>query len=388
MGVSKRQMRHVAVLIETSRSYGRGLLEGVIRFSHEVGNWLLAFEPRRTEDPPKWLADWRGDGILSRASTPAMARLIQRCQIPTVHLHPASAAQPLVAGDNQSIAEQAFFHLKEKGLKHFGYCGLPPDYNPHLVDRGERFRQLVEASGSDCFMFAGDLCTELLIADWSGEQKDIIRWLRTLPKPVGVFACLEERAFQLLEACRQAKFRVPEEIAVIGAGNDALLCNMSIPSLTCIDTDAPRTGYEAARILDRIMNGEQPPSEPLLIPALGVIPRRSTEMLAVDDPDVAAALRYMKEHVTKGLQVSEILQHVPVSQPVLERKFKAILGRTPKAELVRLQIARARELLTDSSLPVKVVAIRCGFNSERYFSDAFRKATGLRPAAFRKQHRR
>ncbi|HWL10924.1 MAG TPA: XylR family transcriptional regulator [Planctomicrobium sp.] len=386
MAYSRRPPRHVAVLIETSRGYGRGLLEGVTRYCREVGNWLIDFEPRGIEGPPKWLADWKGDGILSRLPDRTMADSLKRLKVPIVHLHHTSAGSwPMVGADNQSVAELAFRHLKEKGIRHFAYCGLPPGYSQHQDDRGEQFRQRAEASGYECSIFAVHRRTGLEMSDWTGEQKDIIRWLKLLPKPVGIFACFDERAFQVLEACRQAQLRVPEEIAVIGAGNDVLLCNMSTPPMTSIDLNATRIGYEAASLLDRIMEGKKKSNQQRWVPALRVVARGSTDMLAVEDPDVVAALQFMKKHATRGLQIRDLLKHVHLSQAVLERKFKANLGRTPKAEMMRLQIQQAGELLMESTLPVKTIARNCGFNSERYFSDAFRRATGMRPAAFRKQ---
>lgn len=384
----RRRARHVAVLIESSRAYGRGLIEGVGRYSREHGDWRIYFEPRGFEAAPPWLDGWKGDGILTRLPDGAVAQAVQAKGVPIVHLHstPVVGQPPMVGGDNESIARLAFTHLWEKGLRQFGFCGLAPESNRYIHQRGELFRGLAEAAGSVCAVFPART-SGLRVSDWEGEQEQIAGWLKELPKPVGVLACYDERGFQVLGACRHAGLRVPEEAAVLSVGNDALLCDMCLPPLSSIDLDAPRIGYQAAALLDRMMRGAKPPRRPICIAPRRLVTRRSTDVLAVADPEVVAALRFLREHACDGIRVDDVLEHVSVSQRVLERKFRRLLGRTPKAELLRVQIARAKELLDESDLPLKGIADRCGFGSERYFSDAFCRTTGSRPGAFRRQCR-
>jgi LacI family transcriptional regulator len=318
-----------------------------------------------------------------------MARAVEAKGVPVVHLHhTATSSFPMVAADNKTIAQLAFSHLWEKGLRHFGYCGLSRAYSLHIYDRGAQFAALVEAAGSACAVFEVRKRPGLKTSDWEREQRQMAAWLAELPKPVGVLACFDERAFQVLGACRHAGLRVPEEVAVIGAGNDAPLCDMCQPPLTSIDLDTPRIGYEAAGLLERMMRGRPPPRRSVFIAPYKVVARGSTDIVAIADADVVAALRFIRQHGCDGIRIEDVARHAAVSQWILERKFKRLLGRTPKAELLRVQVARARELLAESDLPIKVVAERAGFGSERYFSDAFLRGTGVRPGAYRSEHRR
>ena len=386
MAVSR--LRHVAVLIESSRAYGRGLIEGVMRYSREQGDWTISFEPRGLEAPPPWLVKWRGDGILARLPKPEMARSVAAKGLPVVDLYSSArpSGLPMVGGDNPLIARLALDHFWERGLRQFAYCGLPAGENRYIAQRGDDFCRLAEAAGGSCALFAAQT-SALAVADWDREQERIAAWLRRLPKPVGVLACFDERGFQVVNACRQAGLRVPEEVAVLAVGNDALLCEMATPAMSSIDLDAQWTGYEAAALLDRLMQGARPPRHPICIAPRGVVARRSTDVLAVEDADVAAALRFIRDRAADGLRVEDVLRHVAVSSSVLERKFRHFLGRTPKAELLRVQMARAKELLAETDLPLKELAQRCGFGSEKYFSDAFCRVNGIRPGVYRRQHR-
>jgi LacI family transcriptional regulator len=306
--------------------------------------------------------------------------------MPVVHLlYTPTDSHPMVSADNDAVARLGFTHLWEKGLRQFGYCGLVPQYRS-IDRRGEAFCGLAEAVGCGCAVFPARR-PGLRVLDWEAEEEEIAAWLKELPKPVGVMACCDERGFQVVGACRHAGLRVPEEVAVLGVDNDPVLCEMCLPPLSSIDLDAPRVGYQAAALLDGLMHGAKPPCRPVLVPPRKLVARLSTDVLAVADPEVAAALRFFRAHACDGIGVRDVLEHVSVSQRVLERKFRQVVRRTPKAELLRVQVARAQELLAESDLSLKVVAERCGFASERYFSDALYRLTGTRPGAFRRQCR-
>lgn len=383
-----RRTFRVAILVEWSRAYGRGLIDGIARFAREHEHWSLDFEPRGFEAPPPWLADWQGDGILARLPSRALAEAVVAKQVPVVDLFGtcSDSGLPDVAGDSAQVAKLAFDHLWEQGFRQFAYCGLQPGQNRYIDERGELFRELAEGAGCPFHAFAS-MVVGVTVPDWELEQQRQAAWLRELPKPIGVLACYDEPGCHLLSACHQAGLRVPEEVAVVSVGNDAVLCEMTRPTLSSIDHDAPLIGYQAAAWLDKLMQGARPPRKPLRVPPRGLTARRSTDMLVADDADLAAALAYIRSHVFEGIGVTDVARHAAVSQSVLERKFRTYLGRTPKAELLRLQMARARELLGESELSLKEISFRCGFSSEKYFSDAFSRQCGIRPAAYRRQRR-
>lgn len=381
-----RRTRHVAILIEWSRAFGRGLIEGVARYSREHEHWSLDFEPRGFEAPPPWLAEWQGDGILARLPSRALAAAVLDKGVPVVDLFGTctESGLPHIAGDNAQVAKMAFDHLWEQGFRQFAYCGLQLGQNRGMEQRGEMFRHLAEAAGCPFASFSS-LVVGVTVPDWELEHQRKAAWLMELPKPVGILACYDEPGCHLLNACRRAGLRVPEDVAVVSVGNDAVLCEMTNPPMSSIEHDATLMGYKAAALLDRLMDGARPPRRTVSVPPRGLVARRSTDMLVTNDADLAAALEFIRTHAFDGISVSDIVGHVAISQSVLERKFRTFLGRTPKAELLRAQMARAKELLADSDLPVKEIASRCGFSGEKYFSDAFHRQCGIRPVAYRRR---
>jgi LacI family transcriptional regulator len=247
------------------------------------------------------------------------------------------------------------------------------------------FVECVEAAGKKCDVFVGSSGRRAKIS-WETEQQQISKWLKGLRKPVGVMTCHDDRGHQTLDACRRAALRVPDEVAVIGVDNDSHLCNLCTPPLTSIDVNPSRIGYEAAALLMRLMNGEQRSTEPVYLgPPRGVAPRQSTDVLAIEDQDVAAALRFIRERAPEGIRVRDVIAHVRISPSTLERRIKATLGRTMKADITRARLHRAKLLLQETDLPIGTIAIRAGFSEPKYFCEVFRQAEQMTATGYRKQ---
>ncbi len=377
---------HIALLIETSREYGRGLLRGVSRFHQERGPWSIYFEPHGlNEPPPSWLKSWRGDGIIARVDDRRMADLILATGLPAVDVRGALPDLPLpfVGLNNREIAKSGFEHLRNCGLQNYAFCGTPRNENPNQDMRCDVFVECVEQLGKKCEVFLGSLRNR---RSWEIEQQQISRWLKGLPKPVGVMTCHDDRGLQTLDACRRADLKVPNEVAVIGVDNDPNLCNLCTPPMTSIDVHPSRVGYEAADLLIRLMHGAARPKSPVLLgPPRGIVPRQSTDVLSIEDQDVANALRMVREGATSGIRVSEIVRAFRHSPSTLERRVKAAIGRTLKAEITRVRLVRAKLLLQETDLPIGVVAIRAGFSEPKYFCDVFRKSERMTALTYRRQ---
>lgn len=381
---------HVALLIETSREYARGLLRGVARYHQEHGPWSIYFEPHGLDEPPpSWLKSWRGDGILARIDNRRMADAILRTGIPAVDVRGAfqNLGLPFIGVDNRPVSQLAFDHLVDCGLENFAFCGTPRGENPNQDWRCDIFRQLVEDAGGRCHVYLGK-GRRGVRRDWERGQQEIARWLRGLPKPVGVMTCHDDRGHQVLEACRRADLKVPDEVAVIGVDNDPFLCNLCTPPLTSIDVNPARIGYEAAAQLALMMKGGKPPREPILLgPPRGVAARQSTDMLAIEDEEVASAIRFVRENAVKGITVQDVLKRATRSPSTLERRIKRLLGRTIKAEITRVKLSRARLLLCESELSISKIALRCGFSEPRYFCEVFRLHEGMTATDYRRKFR-
>jgi len=372
----------VALLIETSNAYARSLLQGIIGYVREHATWSLhLMEQTRGGKPPPWLADWEGDGIIARIESPRIAQAVRLAGLPTVNLSAGFFAPdlPCLETDDVQIARLAADHLLGRGVRRFGYCG-----DAHFAwsrQRGEAFRDLIKQAGFSCDEFT----VSKFRGNLSRQIAELGRWLQRLPKPAGVFACYDIVGQQVLDACRRAGLVVPEEIAVIGVDNDQLICELSRPQLSSIILNAHRTGHEAAALLDRMMRGESVPPLYQLVPPVGVKQRQSTNILTTEDPVVARALRFIREHACHPINVSDVVRAVPLSRSVLEKRFLRQLNRTPHDEILNVRLGIVRQLLSETKLSLEAIAVRTGFEHPEYLSVVFKRETGLCPRDFRKR---
>ena len=377
----RRGRRQVALLIETSNAYARGLLQGVVHYIREHQPWsFYLLEQGRGDDPPSWLERWEGDGIIARVETPRIAAAVTRARVPTVDLSAARLVPelPWVETDDEQIARLAAEHLLERGFKHFAFCG-DARFN-WSVWRETHFCARIEAAKHAVHRYRS---TDLSVGDLAVESAALRSWLLGLPKPVGIMACYDIRGLQILDACRSAGLAVPGDVAVIGVDNDALLCELASPPLSSVIPNTHRTGYEAAALLDRLMAGQRVAPKPHLIAPLGIAARQSTDVLAVDDRDIARAVQFIREHACAGINVSDVLRAVPLSRRVLEQRFRRLLGHTPREEILHVRLDRVKQLLAETDLPLYLIADRTGFEHVEYLSVVFKRETGRTTSAFR-----
>jgi LacI family transcriptional regulator len=382
-----RPTPHVALLVETSRTYGRDVLQGVHRWMQEHGPWSVFLERRGLDSSvPRWLRTWQGDGILTRTGSTALDRAIKATGLPAVELRASKLehGRPFVGVDNNEIGQTVAAHLTNNGFTNFAVFDL--DTETYFEERRDGFRQFLEERGRVCHAYHAGRGGEHP-TDWERHQAAVAEWIDALPKPVGILACTDQLGFWLLDACRRSGIAVPEEVAVVGVENDETLCQMATPRLSSVAFDGDRIGYEAAALLDRLMRGEPPPSRPLVLPPRGIVTRQSSDIVAVDDPAVAAALRTIREHACHGLTVTELIARVGISRTALERRMRAAIGRTPGEEIVRLRFSRVRTLLLETDLTLADIAARCGMEHPQYMAEAFKKRFGTTPGVFRQHHR-
>jgi LacI family transcriptional regulator len=379
------RMRSVAVLIETSRAYGRGLIRGVAQYNREHGQWAIYFEPHGLDEPPPtWLKNWKGDGILARVPNRAVANAVLKTGLPVVDLRGALTGLPMasIGVNNRMVAQLAFDHLAERGLRYFAFCGLPRGEYIRMDERCDHFMHLAEAAGFSCEVFQASRPRGRR-KTWDEEQKTLAKWIKSLRKPIGIMACNDDRGLNLLDACRRAGAIVPEQVAVISVDNDEYLCNLSMPPMSSIDIAAQAIGYEAASILDGMMDGGPLPYGTRLIPPGGIIIRQSTEVLATEDPAVIQAVKLIRARACQRIRVADVTQHVAMSRVALEQRLKAVLGRTIHQEIRRVQVESVKELLADRALSLKQIARRCGFKYPQYMATVFRQVTGQTLSQFR-----
>lgn len=379
--------RRVALLIETSNAYARGLLDGVISYLRQRANWSVYLpEQQRGGAPPNWLANWKGDGILARIETEAIAVAVRKTGLPVIDL---SAARwlpgiPWVETDDSRIAELAVSHFVDRGFRNLAFCG-DPGFR-WSVWRRDHFVRIAQQRRCCCNVY-DSIPRDAPNYSWDSDRRRMVAWLKSLPKPVGVMACYDIKAQQLLDVCRELKIAVPEQVAVIGVDNDPLVCELSDPPLSSVVPNTARAGYEAAALLDLAMSGQPVSTDPVLLEPLAVHARQSTDVLAIDDPEIASILRLIRQRATENLRVSDLLRHVPISRRMLEHRFGKLLGRTPHQEILRVRIVRVKELLLQTDCSLDEIARRTGFPHTEYLSVVFKRETGQTPRAFRKQNR-
>lgn len=376
--------RSVALLIESSNAYARGVLSGIADYIRHHEPWSVFFpEQERGATPPAWLSNWKGDGIIARIENDRIATVMRKVKCPVVDVSAARHLPniPWVETDDLAICDLIVEHLIERGFRQLAFCG-DPGFNWSNW-REQHFARLAQEAGCGVHVHRSIPRSDPKYS-WKREKRGIVTWLKHLPRPVGIMACYDIKAQQLLDVCRELNIAVPEEVAVIGVDNDELLCELADPPLSSVISNTHRTGYEAAALLDRMMSGVKVEPEALLIKPFGIKTRQSTDTLAIDDADVAAAVRFIRENAWKGINVSDVLREVPVTRRSLESRFRKILGRTPHEEITRLKIDRVRQLLVETDLPLSAIARRTGFQHDEYLSVAFKKSVGVSPSQFRR----
>ena len=365
----------VALLIETSNAYARGLLAGISAYVRQHTPWSIYLpELGRGDVAPTW----RGDGIIARIETRAIARRVAHTGLPVVDVSAGRHIRsiPWVETDDAAIAKHAAEHLLERGVRNLAYCG-ESRFNWSRW-RSRHFQELALAAGATVNVYESSGKDP-----WTTEHNALLAWVSKLPKPVGIMACYDIKAQQLLDVCRENGLAVPEEIAVIGVDNDPVLCSLTTPPLTSVIPDTHRTGYEAAMLLDRMMSGERIAPKGYLIPPIGVHTRQSTDVLALADREVAAAVRFIREHACDGATIKDLLRVVPLSRRVLESRYRNSTGRTPHQDLVRFRIDRVTQLLAETDHSLERIAALAGFDHPEYMSVAFKRETGKTPGKFR-----
>jgi LacI family transcriptional regulator len=222
-------------------------------------------------------------------------------------------------------------------------------------------------------------------SNWQSSQAIFIDWLISSPKPLGVLACNDAWGRQVLESCRLAGLRVPDQVAVLGVDNDAVFCEMAAPPLSSVALDSEGAGYEAAELLDGIIRGRIRKSRRVFVKAMGIVTRGSTEVITVDDRDVEAALEFIHREPAQNVSVADVAKAVAMSRRALERRFRSVLGRTILEEIQRTRLERARKLLLETRYPISRVAELSGFGTTNWFIQFFQQRVGKSPSRFREE---
>ncbi|MDO5554646.1 MAG: XylR family transcriptional regulator [Planctomycetia bacterium] len=320
----KPRQKHVLLVIETSRAYGRGIIEGVSRYVQERGHWLITFEEQGIlTTVPDVVKTWRGDGIICRTGSSPLGEYIRSLQVPTVELlgdgvSSLSEVQSSAAATGQLAAE----HFVHCGLTHFAYYTYGNTWWGEA--RGNAYENALRSQGYSCLRFESSTHTpKSSFPVWNEEsKKDLVKWLRALPAPVGIWCAADTIAFHVHRACSELGLRIPDDVALLGADNDTHLCNVLTPQLSSVDPNSGRVGYQAASLLAQKMDRRKKmPELPLLVEPLGVATRQSTDIIAVDDPDMVRLERFLQTNACEKIGLIDIERELALSRRTAERRY-------------------------------------------------------------------
>lgn len=385
--------KKVALLIETSGAYGRGLLEGIAHYHQKTrSKWSMFIEPSGLSDrPPNWINQWDGHGILARINDTQMARRLMRLKVPMVDLRGIvpNLRIPFVGVDNQSVALSAFEHFRSRGFRSLGVVSAPNGYHAHMDERCRFFLSLANEAGIPCKLFRETRFGNPEIS-WEEQQKRTAKWLHSFkePYPIGLLCVNDLAARETIEACHRAKLSVPDQVAVLGVDNDPYLCTLSTPPMSSVAVDAPAIGFQAAQLLERMMSSHpgKHPTEELLIPCQEVVVRASTDSFAIDDAIVANAIAFIRAEACNAISVNDVVATTPLCRTLLEQRFKNAIDRTIYKELLRVKLKKAKDLLRTTDYSHARVAEASGLQSSVYLSQVFRRELQTTPGAWRKQN--
>jgi LacI family transcriptional regulator len=372
----------VAILVDTATGWGRGLVKGIASYSHHQGPWHLWAEAHGRSERMRPPRHWTGEGIIARVSNQAMARQLERYKVPIVNvsgINLAGVTWPRVTTDHVAGGQMAAEYFLSRGFRSFGYVGWQ---SFHYVEAHYRsFAEALDRRGFECPLFPLGV-GNMSAVGWRKQQSQLAKWLKGLPKPLAIL-CWAQQGLAVLDACWWAKLHVPEQVAVLSGDDDDTLYPAAWPPLSGMAVPAEQIGRQAAEILDHVLQGKKPPQTEVRFKPTHIVERVSTDTLAVDDPETAAAVRYIRDNAVHGIQVDDVAEHVAMSRRSLERRFQDTLGHSPADEIRRVRVRKALLLLTGSSMPIPKVAELSGFGSGMYLSQVIRAETGMTPLKYR-----
>jgi len=387
--------KKVLLAIESSRSYGRGLLRGIFRYSNIHRSWTLMQSPllyhprpyfyqnelRTRSNTLSYLQNNDVDGVIMRDE--GNFKEVLKLKMPVIiasyiHEEPGLACiQTNCAG----IGKLAAKHFLERGFRNFGYCGLKRLFWSRA--RRESFQKTIEKTGCQVAIYRQPRLKKDCV--WTREQHFLADWLQSLPKPVGILACTDERARDVVESCMLKGLRIPEDIAVLGVNNDGFTCQMADEPISSIALNLQQAGYEAAELLDKMMKDNERINAKVMVEPNRVVVRHSTDILAVEDDYVRDAIKFIRQHIHEPVQVTDVADAVGLSRTMLYEKFQRFLGCSVHQYIKRTRTEEIARLLIESEMNISEIALAMGFSSEAHIAQYFHKHKGMNPSKYRRQ---
>ena len=378
-------MKKIILLLETSRTFGRELIMGIVRYSKLNRSWSFYKEPNDLKSSIPNLKNWKPDGIIMRDTV--ITNDLLKLKIPTIfapHFICYPKNIPIIITDSFSIAKMASSHFIEKGFKNLAYCGYQG-----IVWSEER-KYYFNQFNSECGLRTHNYepSKKIKLDDWDKEQQLVSRWIKSLPKPVGIFACNDDRGQHILELCKLLRLKVPEEVAVLGVDNDPMVCEFGDPPLSSIALNTESAGFEVAKLLDKMMKSRKKISnEQIIVTSSNVVQRQSTDILAMVDEDVKLAIKYIKDNSNNIIFIKDVVDAVGIGRKALQKKFKDAIHRSIYSEIQQIRSESISKMLIETNLSISQIASLFNFTDVEHISRFFKKEKGIGMREFRKIHK-
>ena len=384
------KVHKVILLIEKSRAFGRGLLHGIVQYSNFHGPWLFYMEPeinkKSRKHPYEWIRDLEADGIIGYTWDANLVKAIVNLGFPAMirGLEKPTLNAYCIVTDQVAIARTAVEYFLELGFRRFAYCGF--DDMIWSQQRGENFSKTVAESGYKTYLYRQPKAKRLRTPD--KEQVIIAKWLISLPKPIAVMAGNDDRSQDILAACKIADIKVPSEVAILGVDNDELICGLSYPQLSSIALSTQRAGYEAAQVLGKLMEGQKVAEneQEVSVSSLHVVTRQSTDIMAIEDKQVAEAVHFIRNHSNEVIQVGDVAEAAGLSRRTLEQRFRKVLAHSVHEEIKYTRVNQMAKMLIGTTLSISQIARSLGFPYTNNISRYFKRQKGISPLEYRKKY--
>lgn len=370
---------------DISYGYLRGMLRGVTRYNRTQGHWKFVLDPKGISSVIERAQSSRIDAVIGQFNTLEELQAIESAGMVAVNISNRLSSNliPRVVSDDLRVGELAARYFMERGFRNFAYLTMDKAIEFSRL-RGEGFTREVEKAGLGS---VHHLPPASKTAEAKERSRERLNWIKSLPEQTAVFTANDHIGRNVVEACLELGRSVPDDIAVLGVDNDEVQCELADVPLSSVQLASEKIGYEAASLCADLLAGKPRPSEPITVLPVNVVTRQSTDVLAVQDDQVRAAIRYIRENATKGIQVRHVLTAVKLSRRMLELRFRKAMNCTVHDEISRVRVEAAKRLLAESDLPVSEIAKLAGFREAFYLSTSFRRTTGITPRDYRRQFR-
>ncbi|MCF0061621.1 DNA-binding transcriptional regulator [Dyadobacter chenwenxiniae] len=382
-------MYKIILLLDFAEEYSKSLMKGINAYSKEFGPWIFCRMPlfhRETvgiDGILKWALEWKADGIVGQLYNKDIEKIIQT-GIPVIaqDFKERFTEIPNITGGYHEAGQLGADYFLKKGFTNFAFYG----FNDIVWsrERAEGFEERLKKRGHQVHYFEHKKArsTEL----WYYKPSSLSRWLKSLPKPIGLMTCDDNQGQHITEACRQLGIRIPEEVAVLGVDNDEMICDLSDPPLSSIALDAEKGGYDAAKLLDHMIKHGTSEYYDIIVKPVQVITRHSTDIYATNDDHIASSLKYIHQNIDKNLHVDEVVKQVPLSRRALEKRFLEITGYPIYKYIFNLRIEKFTQKLLDTDMSVFEIALDMGLTDSKNIARQFRQAKGCSPSVYRNRY--